>query len=255
MYTHNFSRIKEAVCVYESVFQRVEKKYLLTKTQYEKLFPDILARCVPDTYLESNICSIYYDTPDYLLIRRSLEKPTYKEKLRIRSYTVPNSDTNVFVELKKKYLGTVYKRRINLPYGKAMGFLNAADPASEAESQIEKEIAYCFSLYKGMRPSMFISCHRLSYIGKDDYGLRITFDDNVFFRDTELELDKGIYGESLLPEGSRIMEIKTLKSMPLWLSASLDENAVYPCSFSKYGTAYTILLNRKLNSKGATNNV
>ena len=235
--------------MYESVFQRVEKKYLITKAQFENLFPEILAHCVPDTYLESNICSIYYDTPDHLLIRRSLDKPTYKEKLRIRSYSVPDDETNVFVELKKKYLGTVYKRRFNMPYGRAMAFLTSPDPMSVAVTQIEKEIAYCFSLYKGIRPSMFISCHRLSYVGKDDFGLRITFDDNIIFRDTELELAKGVSGESLLTEGSRIMEIKTLKSMPLWLSNSLNANAVFPNSFSKYGTAYNILLNRKIKSK------
>ena len=102
---------------------------------------------------------------------------------------------------------------------------------------------------------MFISCHRLSYVGKDDFGLRITFDDNIIFRDTELELAKGVSGESLLTEGSRIMEIKTLRSMPLWLSNSLNANAVFPNSFSKYGTAYNILLNRKIKSKGADNNV
>lgn len=42
-----------------------------------------------DAYGAYTICNIYYDTGDWRLIRKSLEKTVYKEKLRIRSYGVP----------------------------------------------------------------------------------------------------------------------------------------------------------------------
>ncbi len=66
-------------------FRRVEKKYLLNMEQYERLRVALRDYIVPDDYPKSTICNVYYDTPDYLLISRSLEKPVYKEKFRLRS--------------------------------------------------------------------------------------------------------------------------------------------------------------------------
>ena len=234
-----------------SVFERVEKKYIISSAQYRSLMRHISEHCTADLYPESDICSVYYDTNDHLLIRRSLEKPVYKEKLRIRSYGVPQPDTPVFVELKKKLLGTVYKRRVTLGYAEAMDFLGNVHGRGRELSQIEKEIAYCFDLYRTLHPAMFISYHRTSFVGKHDYGLRITFDSDVLSRDTELELAKGIWGDRILPEEDFILEVKTLKSMPLWLSGALDECKIYPGSFSKYGTAYNRLLANTTSGKGA----
>ena len=238
-----------------SVFERVEKKYIISSSQYDSLMQTIPELCVPDIYPESDICSVYSDTPDHLLIRRSLDKPVYKEKLRIRSYDVPTGDSPVFVELKKKLLGTVYKRRISLKYSDAMEFLNSGGKCKKDLSQIEKEIAYCFDLYRSLQPAMFISYHRKSFVGVNDYGLRITFDNDVLSRTTDLELAKGIWGDEVLAEGHYIMEIKTLNSMPLRLAEALDKNRIFPGSFSKYGTAYRRLTEHTAINKGVKHNV
>ena len=238
-----------------SVFERVEKKYIISSSQYDSLMQTIPELCVPDIYPESDICRVYYDTPDHLLIRRSLDKPVYKEKLRIRSYDVPTGDSPVFVELKKKLLGTVYKRRISLKYSDAMEFLNSGGKCKKDLSQIEKEIAYCFDLYRSLQPAMFISYHRKSFVGVNDYGLRITFDNDVLSRTTDLELAKGIWGDEVLAEGHYIMEIKTLNSMPLRLAEALDKNRIFPGSFSKYGTAYRRLTEHTAINKGVKHNV
>ncbi|MBQ6184159.1 MAG: polyphosphate polymerase domain-containing protein [Clostridia bacterium] len=238
-----------------SVFERVEKKYIISSSQYDSLMQMIPELFAPDIYPESDICSVYYDTPDHLLIRRSLDKPVYKEKLRIRSYDVPSGDSPVFVELKKKLLGTVYKRRISLKYSDAMEFLNSGGKCKENLTQIEKEISYCFDLYRSLQPAMFISYHRKSFVGINDYGLRITFDNNVLSRTTELELAKGIWGDEVLAEGHYIMEIKTLNSMPLRLAEALDKNRIFPGSFSKYGTAYRRLTEHTAINKGVKHNV
>ena len=109
---------------YQGTFKRYEKKYLVTQQQYNALAKVFAARMVPDRFAESTISNIYYDTPDFRLIRRSLEKPAYKEKLRLRSYGVPNEETQVFPEIKKKARGIVYKRRVSMPYGDALRYLS-----------------------------------------------------------------------------------------------------------------------------------
>ena len=98
------------MATYQDVFARYEKKYKLTLSQYAALRRWLQDRMEVDSYGLHTICNIYYDTPDFQLIRTSLEKPVYKEKLRLRSYGVPGGDTPVFVELKKKLDGVVYKR-------------------------------------------------------------------------------------------------------------------------------------------------
>ena len=238
-----------------AVMQRYELKYLLDAHQADTLRRRIAGRMEPDQFGRTTIASLYYDTPDHLLIRRSLDKPVYKEKLRIRSYDVPTGDSPVFVELKKKLLGTVYKRRISLKYSDAMEFLNSGGKCKKDLSQIEKEIAYCFDLYRSLQPAMFISYHRKSFVGINDYGLRITFDNDVLSRTTELELAKGIWGDEVLAEGHYIMEIKTLNSMPFRLAEALDKNRIFPGSFSKYGTAYRRLTEHTAINKGVKHNV
>ena len=84
------------------VFERVERKFLLTPSQYEGMMRVLPEYMQADQYGESTILSLYLDTADSLLIRRSLEKPVYKEKLRLRSYGVPADGDNVFLEMKKK---------------------------------------------------------------------------------------------------------------------------------------------------------
>ena len=96
------------------IFERYEKKYLLDENQYTELQKVLKGRFQIDNYGKTTINNIYYDTPESLLIRRSIEKPVYKEKLRVRSYGKADSETQVFIELKKKYKGIVYKRRTSM---------------------------------------------------------------------------------------------------------------------------------------------
>lgn len=232
-----------------SIFERIEKKYIITDTQYEEMQKYISAHCLPDEYPDSYIYNIYYDTDDDRIVRDSAGKPIYKEKLRLRAYSLPKDDTKVFVELKKKFKGVVYKRRISLPYSDAVAFLNEGVSPSQ-RTQIVREIEYFMNYYKGIHPAMFISYHRLSYISNDSTSSRITFDSEITYRTHDLLIDKGIYGTPLLEEGTRLMELKILGSMPIWLSHSLDECRIYPTTFSKFGTAYNQLLSEKTKTEG-----
>lgn len=170
-------------------------------------------------------------------MRNSIEKPVYKEKLRVRSYGVPNDEDMVFVELKKKYKGVVYKRRIEMTLAQTRDFFAGKDVPHD-NPQIENELKYFLKFYEGIAPAMYLSYDRLAYCGAEDPSLRLTFDTHILYREEQKELDKGIWGKELLPAGMRVMEIKIPNAMPLWLSAILDELEIYPASFSKYGTAY-----------------
>lgn len=222
---------------FKEIFKRVEKKYILSAEQYEALMPIINEYMRGDEYGESTICNIYYDTSDSVLIRRSLDKPVYKEKLRLRTYGVPKDDTTAFVEIKKKYNGIVYKRRISMKYKDAIKFTcNRVMPAKD--SQIAREIMWVLNYYKGIAPSTVLSYDRTAYFAKDDPNLRITFDKNLYWRDWDLDLRLGVYGNSILPDGMRLMEVKIPDAMPLWLAHKFDELKIFPTSFSKYGKAY-----------------
>ncbi len=225
---------------FRSVFERYEKKYIITSTQKEKLFALIGEYIVPDEYGESTVCNLYFDTPDYRLIRNSLERPVFKEKLRLRSYGVPNENSNVFVELKKKYKGVVYKRRINMTYSEAVDFLCRRKFVNSG-NQVYGEIAYFMGLYHGIRPTVSIFSDRTAFFSKENSELRITFDKNIRFRTRMLDLSLGDSGEKILDDNLLVMEVKSLGSIPLWLSKALDELEIYPRSFSKYGKAYEMM--------------
>lgn len=225
----------------QEVFKRTEKKYLLDKGTYEKLIFRLNQYMERDRYFDSEILSLYYDTPDYRLIRTSIEKPVFKEKVRLRTYGVPTDDSTAFLEYKRKFKGVVYKRRTFMALDDTLRFINGED-VEENNPQIERELRYAFKYYNELAPRMLVSYHRNSYFGKEDPNLRITFDDNILYRGYDLDLRKGLYGRQLLNEGQRLMEIKIPGAMPLWLSHILDELKIYPRSMSKYGTAYTTLM-------------
>lgn len=230
---------------YQSVFQRYEKKYLLNQEPFEALYPILMKHFQFDTYGKSTVSNIYFDTPDALLIRRSLEKPVYKEKLRLRSYRCPKENDEVFIELKKKYKGIVYKRRIHMCYKDAVEYLYNHRPAL-ANSQITHEIDWTLHFYEHLGPAMFISYDRLALRGIDDPTLRLTFDTNILWRTEKLYLHKAAPCNHLLTPDLHLMEIKAFGAMPLWLANILDELKIFPTSFSKYGKAY---LQNQLNNK------
>jgi SPX domain protein involved in polyphosphate accumulation len=192
---------------------------------------------IPDSYGESTVRNLYYDTPDYRLIARSLEKPVYKEKIRLRSYCKLHSEDEVFVELKKKYRGIVYKRRVSLPSREAMAFVSGGG-IYHPPSQMEKEIAYFVSYYGPLSPKVFLSYDRQAYFHASDPDFRLTFDRNILFRTTELDLGREVWGTPILGEDQVLMEIKCAGGIPLWMVSILSEEKLYKTSFSKYGTVY-----------------
>jgi hypothetical protein len=233
---------------YQQNFERIELKYLLTDPQYRAIRAYLADRTVPDRFAESDILNIYYDTPDSRIIRTSLAKPPYKEKLRLRCYKVPESTTPAFVELKKKYGGIVYKRRVSLPYQAATEWLSRLDtPVTVSQDdgtgkQICREIRSFFAMYPNLRPAMAVSYHRVALVGRDDPDFRITFDTDITARTTRLGLENGMAGEALLPSGTHLMELKVADAIPLPLSRELSRLSVFQNSFSKYGTGYLNLV-------------
>ena len=223
------------------IFRRIEKKYIISKEQFELLTKKISNYTEPDKYHETDVCNIYCDTPDFKVIRHSIEKPVYKEKLRLRCYNIPEDDTKCFLELKKKYKGVVYKRRIKVNYKTAFEYIkNIGDNINDC--QIKREIDYFKNFFNNLYPKVCIFYKRKAFYDKNDKNTRITFDYDVLYRDKDLDLKKGIFGERILSENKYIMEIKTSGAMPLWLVDILNENRIFPSSFSKYGEAYKNML-------------
>lgn len=220
---------------FTGVFRRVELKYLLTPEKMQVLCGVLLPRVRPDAYGRTTVCSIYFDTPDRRLIRASLERPVYKEKLRLRTYGVPEPDSPAFVELKKKFQGVVYKRRIELPYREAFGWLTGGAPPRQ-ETQITREIEWFLAFYGSLTPAAVLCADRTAFDGERD--LRITFDENIRWRDGDFDLRSGDGGAPLTAPGDTLMEIKASGGMPLWLSDALSRFGIWPTAFSKYGRAY-----------------
>ena len=227
-------------------FKRRELKYLLTDEQYRGLMDEIEHRTVPDDWGESRICNIYYDTPDFRVIRNSLEKPKYKQKLRLRTYGEPSDGSTAFVEIKKKYKGVVYKRRVDMRYDEAVGYLGGEPPP--APCQITREIDWFVNSHESLAPAMLISYFRTALYCRDDPELRITFDRKIMWRRDQLDLRMGVEGRELLGKGQYLMEIKIPGAIPLWLSALLEKYKIYPTSFSKYGRAYCDMMREKQNN-------
>ena len=229
----------------QEIFKRVEEKWLLPKEEYRRLLPELRKHMEEDVYGKYTISNIYYDTADFRLIRESLEKPVYKEKLRVRSYGRADSCDNVFVELKKKYQEVVYKRRISLPEREAMFYLGS-DASGGLDGQIGSEIDYFRFFYKHLAPKVYISYDREAFYDREDDSFRVTFDENIMWRDRDLSLTKPAYGSTILPPDTSLMEVKTSGGIPLWMTSVLSENGIFKTSFSKYGRAYEAIQRRGL---------
>lgn len=235
-----------------TVFERYEMKYLITEEQKELIKDEMKNYMRPDEYGRSTVRNIYYDTPDCLLVRRSNEKPVYKEKLRVRSYRqVTGDDENVFVELKKKYKSVVYKRRTALSAACARSWLDRGEKP-KSETQICAEIEYFRNFYGSLFPTVFLSYDREAFFSVDRDDFRVTFDENIFARTTDLSLKEPVGGQRILPDGLVLAEIKTAFGMPLWMSELLAKNRIYRVPFSKYGIAYkNMIASRKGEIKDA----
>ena len=231
------------MAVYNTIFKRVEKKYRTSEDACRELLAKIGDRLYPDRYGKSTVCNLYLDTPDFLLIRNSIDAVSYKEKLRVRSYGLPRKDSTVFFEIKKKYKGTVYKRRISTTYEKVMAYLAGGEKPDD--SQIMREIDYAMQYYGNPRPAAVIFYEREAYYANDVPNLRLTFDRNIRYRFDGLTPDAGDGGNLLLQPGEVLLEIKTDGGMPLWLSQALAECHIYPSRFSKYGRSYLERIEKK----------
>lgn len=220
----------------DCVFKRVELKYLLSARQYAVVAPVISEHLRPDEYGETTIQSLYYDTSDDRLIRASLEKPIYKEKLRLRCYGLNDSDKDVFLEMKRKCGGVVYKRRIAAKEQEIPDVFAGRAP----DSQIGREIGYFLSFYPTLSPKVMILYDRSAWQDTAS-DLRVTFDRNVRFRTDGLDCRTSLDGAPLLPPDTVLMECKSGTAFPLWLTHLLCREEIVQTSFSKYGAAYVRL--------------
>lgn len=222
---------------YQTTFKRYELKYLLNLSEKEKILRAMDGHMKLDKYGRTTIRNIYFDTDTFLLIRRSLEKPIYKEKLRVRSYKKVSPLDPVFVELKKKYDSVVYKRRLVLPENDVSFAFRFGAPLPDT-SQIADEIEYFREYYKSLHPTVFLTYEREAFYSTDGGDFRVTFDENILYRTSDFSLGSDVYGEPLLSRGQTLMEIKTAGGIPLWMTETLNKNGIFKTSFSKYGSAY-----------------
>lgn len=233
-------------------FNRVEKKYILNKSQYDAiktyLESDLIDAADELGYHESyNVSNIYYDTEDNLIIKKSISKPAFKQKLRLRAYGNISEDSIIFIELKKKINGFVSKRRTKISLSDVSDLIeNHKLPFSNdyQNKQILKEIQF-FTQQYSLKPSLYLYYEREVYCNPNKTGLRITFDKNITTRRYNLDLTKGNSGKHLLDEDTYVLEIKTNRNLPYWLNQLLNENKIYSTSFSKYGTEFYEYLNEE----------
>lgn len=222
---------------YQNVFKRYEYKYFLTPSQKRKLLEESDGRLELDQYGRTTIRNVYYDTDNFRLIRTSLDHPVYKEKLRTRSYQRAGKDDMIFVEIKKKFEDVVYKRRIAIPKVSAENWIDSRNPMP-FKTQITSEIDYFLNFYEGLKAKAFISYEREAYYDMTDPEFRVTFDENIMARSVDLDLGGDIWGYSLLPAGTTLMEVKIPGAMPVWMAAFLSANNINKISYSKYGSYY-----------------
>ncbi len=222
------------------IFKRWELKYILTIDQYKKLILLMKKHMIQDKYKRHKISNIYFDTKNYEIIRSSIEKPFYKEKLRIRKY---NDNTSVFIELKKKFNGIVYKRRIEVEDD----ILDKNIYNLTQKTQINNEINYFLKIHEEIDARVYLSYERDAYYGKIDKEFRMTFDFNIKYRGEGISfLEDKNRDKEVLSREYVLLEVKTAKGLPFWLLDFFSSNKIYKTSFSKYGTAYKKFIFPKL---------
>ncbi len=222
---------------HQLVFKRREIKFLLSESQRASLEEVLAARMVPDEHGASTVRNVYYDTATALLARRSAEHPAYKEKVRTRCYGTPHPFDPVFVELKKKSDGIVYKRRCELPASDAAELLAGR---GRPRTQIERELDWTCRRYEGLRATAYLAYDRVAYFEQGNRDLRVTFDQNVRVRWDDVRLTGPDAGARVLDDGLSILEVKTSQALPIWLVRYLEGIGARKTSFSKYGRAWEL---------------
>lgn len=228
------------------VFDRIEKKYLITKDDKAQLLKTIKQHMKQDDYYQSEVYNLYFDTDNFDLIIQSIDQPIFKHKLRARSY---KGYDRVFLEIKTKIRGQDlnpgYKRRVMITHDdfdqlvkgkKTIQELAAKTEETPADRQIAKEVDHLITHFD-LKPKIMTMYNRESYKGED--GLRITFDENLKYRDKNLNLKQPKRGKIYFKDKRNIiMEIKAHGVLPLWLVKILSANKLYPQQFSKVGKSY-----------------
>ena len=228
------------------VFRRRELKFLLNEAQCEAIQSLLHQRMEPDSHGLNTICNLYYDTPDYRLIRHSLEHPVYKEKIRLRCYGRATEDADVFLELKKKYKGIVYKRRVKVTEPEGMAFMERTG-ALRKQGQISRELLYFRDFYQNLSPKVYLCYDREAWYDPVDKGFRMTLDRNVRYRTADLSLASPFGGREILKPGQTLLEVKAEGAVPIWLVDILNREEIRKQSFSKYGRAYEQMLREHLS--------
>lgn len=230
----------------DKVFDRIEKKYLITKDEKKALLKVIKKYLKKDDYHKSKVFNLYFDNDNYDLITQSIDRPFFKEKLRARSY---GGYDRVFLEIKTKIKGKDanigYKRRMMITHqdfdelvARKTSLIKLAERSIETTNdlQIAKEVDHLIDHF-GLSPKILIMYDRESY--KDGEGLRITFDEKMQYRDKNLSFVKGKRDKIYFKDDHNIiMEIKAQGVLPLWLVELLSANKIYPQQFSKVGKIY-----------------
>lgn len=230
---------------YSNTFKRGEKKFYLNQTQYNKLRDALVGKMAVDQYGRHTVLNVYCDNDYSESVIKSISKPVYKEKLRLRAYGIPTDDSLVFLEIKKKFKGVVYKRRIAVSYKEAWDYLCLNSKLSD-DSQQAREIDY-LKTRMNLKPCVFVGYDRIAMYGLEDKELRITFDTNIRYRHEDIDLRLGDSGKLLVRQGNYVMEVKCVHSLPLWLTDILAKEKNYPVSFSKVGNVFMQTIERKKN--------
>jgi len=217
-------------------FRRTETKYVITERQAERLMDLAGPRLKEDLFFQYTVHNIYYDTWDSAMIIGCLEKPDYKEKLRLRCYGEPDDSSPVFLEIKKKYQDITVKRRIMMNEADAYACMNGVKPFPQG-LQIAAELESAVSVYHP-QPKIFAAYDRICWAGIEEDDLRITFDRSLKYRKDHLSLHLMGTEEQLLDEDTVLLEIKARDRYPLWLVRNLSELGIRQGSFSKYGAIY-----------------
>ena len=228
------------------IFERKEIKYMLNNYQYNEFIKIVKEKMNLDKFGTSTIQSLYFDTIDDKLVKRSIEKPRSKEKLRLRSYNLSNMDDEVFLEIKKKYKGIVYKRRIGIKQKDVNKFLKGEINLS---GQIGKELNYFRDFYETLEPRMLLIYDREPYVDND---IRITFDHNIRYRSFDFDFSKGYYGNSITNEDLILMELKIKDAYPFWVIEAFEKLDIKQVSFSKYSTCYQLANKKEIKLREET---
>ena len=218
-------------------FKRYETKFLLDPDQRAAVLALVEKNMRPDEHGPATVRNVYYDTPAALLARRSAEHPLYKEKVRTRCYGAPHPFDPVFVELKKKFDGVVYKRRCQLSPMEAEELLRGR---GRPRTQVEREIDWTARSYEGLFPTAYLAYDRLAFFSPSDRDLRMTLDENVRVRWDDVRISGADEGRPVLPDNTTILEVKTMGGMPSWLVTELSRLGVRKTSVSKYGRAWEL---------------